>query len=161
MKKSNQGFTFIELMIVIAIIGVLAAIALPLYQNYVAKTQLTRAFYEVRSTTTAIETILANGNMPTLDPAQDNTKKGITLVEFAGLNGSNPSSNMFSGAQIIQNNDQFEAIAVTLGKNASTAIQGTTIQLNRSGAGAWTCAITPPANAANQTMFAVNSCTVN
>ncbi|RMH94179.1 pilin [Lysobacter pythonis] len=53
--KKQQGFTLIELMIVVAIIAILAAIALPQYQNYVAKSQFTAGMSEAAAGKTAYE----------------------------------------------------------------------------------------------------------
>ncbi|MCW2035829.1 pilin [Xanthomonas campestris] len=59
--KKQQGFTLIELMIVVAIIAILAAIALPAYQNYVAKSRVTAALAEITPAKTQFEVMVNEG----------------------------------------------------------------------------------------------------
>jgi type IV pilus assembly protein PilA len=66
MKSFQKGFTLIELMIVIAIIGILAAIAIPAYQNYTIRAQVTEGLSLADSFKTAVaEYFQSNGTWPT------------------------------------------------------------------------------------------------
>ncbi|MET4617833.1 type IV pilus assembly protein PilA [Stenotrophomonas sp. 2619] len=67
--KKQQGFTLIELMIVVAIIAILAAIALPAYQDYVSKSKVTAALADLASHKTQFEMEVSEGRTPTLATA--------------------------------------------------------------------------------------------
>ncbi len=61
MKKVQQGFTLIELMIVVAIIGILAAVAIPAYSNYTAKAKFSEVVSMTNGFKTGIESCVADG----------------------------------------------------------------------------------------------------
>src|SRR5690625_6166901 len=61
MKTVQKGFTLIELMIVVAIIGILAAVAIPQYQNYIGSSQVSRVMGETGAIRTAVEKCMMNG----------------------------------------------------------------------------------------------------
>ena len=74
--KKQQGFTLIELMIVVAIIAILAAIALPAYQDYTSKSKVTAALADLAAHKTQFEMEVSNGKTPNLQTAgfqADNT----------------------------------------------------------------------------------------
>lgn len=65
MKKAQQGFTLIELMIVVAIIGILAAVAIPAYQDYTIRAKVTEAMSIASQAKTAVsEYYISQGSMP-------------------------------------------------------------------------------------------------
>jgi type IV pilus assembly protein PilA len=83
MKRVQQGFTLIELMIVVAIIGILAAVALPAYQEYTVKTKVSEAASLASVAVKNITLAFNDGSLHTA--ATDNTSLGLGAA--ADING--------------------------------------------------------------------------
>lgn len=78
-KKAQAGFTLIELMIVVAIIGILAAVAIPAYQNYTVKAKVANALSSVASIKTAVA-LCATENGGILDNCDTSTAAAPTSI---------------------------------------------------------------------------------
>ena len=124
--KKQQGFTLIELMIVVAIIAILAAIALPAYQNYVAKSQVTAGLADIRGGVTAFEEAIQSG------------KTGNVTLPDLGLNVS--TARCAIAATGAYNAESQQNITCTLKGNPK--VVGKIVTLTRTTSGAWNCTVT-------------------
>lgn len=123
--KKQQGFTLIELMIVVAIIAILAAIALPAYQNYVAKSQVTAGLADIRGGITAYEEGIQSG------------KAGTAVLDDLGLASSTARCAITVGATNTYAAASGQSIICTLKGNPK--VVGKTVTLTRDASGAWNC----------------------
>ena len=131
MQTMQKGFTLIELMIVVAIIGILAAVAIPAYQNYIAKSQVSRVMGEVGALKTTVEACVLDGK----DTGTCNGVLGATASNLQAAPGT---------PTLTINADGSATLVATFGQNAAADLKQTpdTLTWTRSTAGAWTCGTT-------------------
>ncbi len=143
--NAQKGFTLIELMIVVAIIGILAAIAIPQYQTYVAKSQVSRAMGETGAIKTAYETCLNDGKT-----AENTCNLGWTSSNILTL--TTPAPVATAGATVGTNATALTGAGTIVGTFSGSAANvlkdGTakTVTWTRDTAtGGWTCSTTAAA----------------
>lgn len=124
MRRLQQGFTLIELMIVVAIVGILAAIAIPAYQDYVARSKVSEGLAAMGACKTSVtEYAQVNNTLPA-----DITAAGCTSQVTSYVSGLDVAAGV---------------ITVTL-TNIATGADGKTISLSPDGPpiSTWSCSTT-------------------
>lgn len=131
--KVQKGFTLIELMIVIAIIGILAAVAIPAYQDYTIRSKISEGLSLSSVAKTAVsETYNSTGSYPSMDPA--NASYGLpTANEISGSHVSSISAAASTGIISIV----FKTVATGKVDSGDTILLTPNTSLN--GALQWTC----------------------
>jgi type IV pilus assembly protein PilA len=118
-KKAQAGFTLIELMIVVAIIGILAAVAIPAYQDYVAKSKFAAALGEVSAGKTGFEVKLNEGATPSAPGDVGLSDKATANCASFSVDGTSLTCKIVGGPSTVADQN---------------------IVLTRDANGGWTCA---------------------
>ena len=162
--NAQKGFTLIELMIVVAIIGILAAIAIPQYQNYIAKSQVSRVMSESGGLKTSVENCINEGrtagfisNLPagTAVPAGNcelgavaSTLLDATVGALQGTGGTAAVAGVNGYPQVAWAPlTSVATITSTFGSGAATtltAASANTLVWTRTAEGTWGCTTTVP-----------------
>ncbi|MGJ7567089.1 pilin [Variovorax sp. GB1R11] len=150
-RRAQAGFTLIELMIVVAIIGILAAIAIPQYQTYIAKSQVNRVIGESGNLKSAVESCVLEGRLT--GKVNSNTPAGTVLaagdcsleatassIQKGDVQGAGVAASAGTGYPQVQLADPATIIA-TFGNGAAAVLTKTpgTVTWSRSAEGTWTC----------------------
>lgn len=146
MHRQSAGFTLIEVMIAVAIIGILAMTAIPTYQSNAMKSQINRAVIELGMYKSAFDIQVVSGGTVSnsdLGYVPSNLTDGTTATD---IGASNP--------------DGSGHIEVTMGGSAHPNLAGVILRFERDTAGTWTCKIDTTVASAWRPDYRPQGCTV-
>jgi type IV pilus assembly protein PilA len=138
MQKMQKGFTLIELMIVVAIIGILAAVAIPAYQDYIARAQVSEPVTLLGGAKTPVtEFIASNGAFPTLEQLNI---LNVTDNDTGNVAKAESINTITVVADVDADPVTGELRALLASDGINSALQGQIISLAyHNGTGKWVC----------------------
>jgi type IV pilus assembly protein PilA len=143
MHFHKQGFTLIELMIVVAIIGILVAIALPSYQGYVARSQAARVMTEASLLRATIEACINDGKATIGVAVGECNPSAVPSSLIDGASQTGDALAMGTGVpQVVIDATGVASVTATFSASAVPFFSTKTVVWSRSDQGLWTCSTT-------------------